>query len=49
MKTESKKPMDISFVEKPPVAIIVIPCATLSKPFIPVTNNEKLQIIVRKK
>ena len=43
-----KNPIDISFVENPPVANIVIPCAILSNKVIPVRNNDNEQRIVNK-
>ena len=45
----SKCPIDAFAVEKPPVAIVVIPCAIDSKPFIPARKYEPAQRPVRKR
>ena len=44
-----KKPIDSSWVENPPVAIVVMACAIPSKRFIPTTQYEIAQIVVKKK
>ena len=46
VNSESKNPIDISFVENPPVAIMVIPCAMLSNMSIPDKNSKKEQLNV---
>ena len=48
MGVSFQKEILLFFVEKPPVANIVIPCAMLSNKVIPVRNNDNEQRIVNK-